>query len=240
MPDASRFEAKRRRQRRALSRKRKHPAATGTQGESTRTSRRLTNAHRAWLHRISCKLAERAGTIVIGTLNTRAMTWSARGTRETPGTNVSAKAGRIREILNTGWPAMEQMFSYRAVKMVRVPAAFASRSCSACDVIDADSRRSQASFKCEVRGHAQNADLNAARRLDAGVGDWRVCTAKSNAIGYSDDRETDSEGPRHSHGQVPLITHLAKRVSRDRRYRNRHGHGQVRIRRYSVAASLAC
>ena len=93
------------------------------------------------------------------------MTRSARGTRDEPGRNVGAKAGLNRVILNTGWSAMEQMLSCKAVELVRVPAAFTSQTCSACGVIDADSRCSQESFKCVACGQAQNADLNAARNI---------------------------------------------------------------------------
>ena len=132
-----------------------------------RAERRLANARKAWLHRTSRKLADRAGTVVIEKLDTRAMIRSAKGTRGAPGTNVRAKAGLNREILHTGWGAMERMLEYKAPELIRIPAAYTSQTCSACGVVDANSRRSQADFTCVACGHAQNADLNAARNIPA-------------------------------------------------------------------------
>ena len=131
----------------------------------TRVARRLANARKAWLHRTSRKLADKAGTVVIEKLDTATMTRSAKGTKDAPGSNVRAKAGLNREILHTGWGAMERMLEYKALELIRVPAAYTSQTCSACGVIDADSRRTQASFKCVACGHPQNADLNAARNI---------------------------------------------------------------------------
>ena len=51
-----------------------------------------------------------------------------------------------------------------------------SQTCAACGEIHATSRQSQANFHCVACGHADHADLNAARR--SGVGDWRCCTAR--------------------------------------------------------------
>ena len=95
------------------------------------------------------------------------MTKSATGTTDRPGTNVRQKAGLNRVILHTGWAALGQMLNYKAAEVIEVSAAYTSQTCSACGVIDADSRRSQSEFKCVACGHAQNADLNAARNIRA-------------------------------------------------------------------------
>ena len=166
MPDLQRLNARLRRHQRALARKQNGSnRRKAARRKVTRAARRLANARKAWQHRVTRKLSDKAGTVVIEKLNTRGMTRSAQGTAEAPGTNVRAKAGLNREILNTGWAAMEQMLSYKAVELVRVPAAYTSQTCSACGVVDADSRRTQASFKCVACGYAQNADLNAARNI---------------------------------------------------------------------------
>ena len=116
MPDLRQLETKLKRHRRALSRKRKgSKRRKDARRNVTRAARRLANARKAWLHRTSRKLAERAGTVVIEKRNTRGMTRSARGTRDEPGRNVGAKAGLNRGIRNTGWSAMEQMLSCKAV-----------------------------------------------------------------------------------------------------------------------------
>ena len=166
MPGLERLNARLRRHKRALSRKKKGSnRRKQAVRKVARAERRLANARKAWLHRTSRKLADRAGTVVIEKLDTRAMTRSAKGTRDAPGTNVRAKAGLNREILHTGWGAMERMLEYKALELIRIPAAYTSQTCSACGVVDADSRRSQADFTCVACGHAQNADLNAARNI---------------------------------------------------------------------------
>ena len=136
MPDVSRLEAKLRRHNRALSRKREGSRrCEAARRKATHSARRLANAPKAWHHRTSRNLAEKAGTVVIQKRNTQGMTRSAKGTRETPGKNVRAKGGLNRVILNTGWSAMQQMLAYRAVERIQVPAAYTSRTCSACGVV---------------------------------------------------------------------------------------------------------
>ena len=76
------------------------------------------------------------------------------------------------------------------------PAAYTSQTCSACGLVDADSRRSQESFKCVACGHAQNADLNAARNILASA---TGASARRGAFTLVTpmNREMDTEGLRH-------------------------------------------
>ena len=161
-----------------------------------RAHRRLANARRNWQHHISRRIAAKAQTVVIEKLNTRGMTKSAKGTTDRPGTNVRQKAGLNRVILHTGWAALGQMLNYKAAEVIEMSAAYTSQTCSACGVIDADLRRSQSEFKRVACGHAQNADLNAARNIRAsGTG----ATARRETFGLptSMTREMDTMGPRH-------------------------------------------
>ena len=90
MPDLQRLETKLERHRRAMSRKRRGSnRRKHARRKVTRAAQRLANARKAWLHRTSRKLAERAGTVVIETLNTRGMTRPARG----PGTRPVGTSG---------------------------------------------------------------------------------------------------------------------------------------------------
>ena len=68
-----------------------------------------------------------------------------------------------------GCPAMRQMPEYRADEMIQPPVAWTSQSCSACSVIDADSRCSEARCVCTACGHAQSGDRSAVRDLLASV-----------------------------------------------------------------------
>ena len=113
-----------------------------------RAARRLANARKAWQHRTRRRLAAEADTILIGKAEHAGKTRSVMGTEEAPGTSLRAKAGLNREILITGRATMEEMLSYRVPEPVKEPAAYTSRTCSAYGPVDADSRSSQASFKC--------------------------------------------------------------------------------------------
>lgn len=53
----------------------------------------------------------------------------------------------------------------RGGKLVEVPAAYTSQTCSCCGTIDKESRKDQATFKCGHCGHAENADVNAAKNI---------------------------------------------------------------------------
>ena len=121
------------------------------------------------LHTTSKVYAKNHGTIFVEALNVKGMTRSAKGTVEEPGVNVAAKAGLNRAILDAGWGRFVEMLRYKAVpegaRVVEVPPAYSSQTCSACGVVDAASRRSQSEFRCTHCGYVDNADVNAAKVL---------------------------------------------------------------------------
>ncbi len=121
------------------------------------------------LHVESRRYAKNHGAVIVEKLVVQHMTRSAKGTPEEPGTNVAQKAGLNRAILDSGWGAFLTMLRYKVVpeggRVVEVPARFSSQTCAACGVVDADSRRSQAVFRCTDCGYTDNADINAARVL---------------------------------------------------------------------------
>ena len=97
-------------------------------------------------------------------LETKGMTGSAKGTRQSPGSNVRQKAGLNREILATGWGRLSQMLAYKAPRILEVNPAFTSQTCPECDAVDAASREGR-KFQCVACGHADHADVNAARNI---------------------------------------------------------------------------
>ncbi|MFF5204660.1 RNA-guided endonuclease InsQ/TnpB family protein [Streptosporangium sp. NPDC000396] len=115
------------------------------------------------------RLTRDHGLVVVEDLQVRTMTASARGTVEVPGTNVRAKAGLNRAILAKGWGGLtvglEHKARYNGSRIVRVPAAYTSQRCSACGLVDAKSRESQAVFACTSCAYAGNADVNAAKNI---------------------------------------------------------------------------
>ncbi len=162
-PDPGRLEAKIRRQQRRLARQRRgSKRRERTRTRRARAQRRLAMQRRNWQHHVSRGLA--GGTVVVEALQTRAMTASAKGTVGAPGRNVRQKAGLNRVILATGWSGLRAMLAYKAPRLVAVDPRYTSQTCAACGEIHAASRQSQANFHCVACGHADHADLNAARR----------------------------------------------------------------------------
>ncbi|WP_408612251.1 RNA-guided endonuclease InsQ/TnpB family protein [Glycomyces dulcitolivorans] len=105
-------------------------------------------------------------------LNTKAMTASAVGTVEQPGTGVARRRGLNRSILNKGWfgleTALRSKARYTGTQVILVVAADTSRTCSApdCGKVDTASRKSQARFVCTACGFSEHADVNSARNIE--------------------------------------------------------------------------
>lgn len=138
---------------------------------------RIAAQRNDWLHKLSTELAEAHPVIAIEDLKVAAMTASAAGTTEKPGKHVRQKAGLNRAILDQGWAAFRRMLEYKCAArggtVVPVPAAYTSQTCSQCGHVSADNRPAQARFACVACGHADNADLNAAKNiLAAGLAVW--------------------------------------------------------------------
>jgi len=53
-------------------------------------------------------------------------------------------------------------------RVEKIKPTFTSQRCSACGHLAADSRKSQALFRCAACGYIGNADVNAARNIAAG------------------------------------------------------------------------
>ena len=137
---------------------------------------RETDRRRDWVEKTTTNLARRFDTIRVEDLHVRAMTRSARGTPECPGTNVAQKRGLNREIHRQGWGLLVARLKHKAlVRLEFVPPAYTSQRCSACGHVAPENRKSQAVFQCGAcRAGPCNADVNAARNIAAG----RAVTAR--------------------------------------------------------------
>ena len=115
------------------------------------------------------QLAAVNAVVVLEDLKTKQMTKSAKGTIESPGRNVHAKAGLNRAILSKGWHQFELALTsaarYTGTTVVKVPAAYTSQRCSACGHVDPKSRESQAVFRCTTCTYHEHADVNAANNI---------------------------------------------------------------------------
>lgn len=127
------------------------------------------HARKDYLHKRSTEIAKSHGVVKIEDLRIKNMSASAKGTVENPGTNVAAKSGLNRSILDQGWGMFATMLGYklseRGGELLKVAAAYTSQTCAECGVVDAGSRIDQATFRCDHCGHTDNADVNAARNM---------------------------------------------------------------------------
>jgi putative transposase len=156
-------------QRRIASKKRHSRNQARARARLVVLQRKSRRQREAVLHRESKKYANNHGTIIVEQLNIKSMTASAKGTTEEPGTNVAAKAGLNRSILNCGWGKFVEMLQYKALPhggtVIQVSAAYSSQECAACHHVDAASRKSQSLFECVSCKHRDHADTNAAKVL---------------------------------------------------------------------------
>jgi transposase len=130
---------------------------------------RETDRRKDWCEKLSTRLARECDMVRVENLAIKNMARSAKGTSESPGRNVAAKAGLNQRILGSGWGLLVRRLEDKAPGRVqRVDPAFTSQRCSACGLVDRESRESQAVFRCTACGHALNADVNAARNIAAG------------------------------------------------------------------------
>jgi putative transposase len=143
---------------------------------SARLRARETDRRRDWVEKTTTDLARRFDTIRVEDLKVRAMTRSARGTRECPGTLVAQKRGLNREISRQGWGLLVARLQHKAPgRLEFVPAAYTSQRCSHCGHVAPENRKSQADFQCVACAAGPcNADVNAARNIAAG----RAVTAR--------------------------------------------------------------
>ena len=118
-----------------------------------------------------------------------AMTASAAGTVESPGTNVAAKSALNRSILEQNLGRIRAQSTYKAESaggsVVTVDPVFTSQTCSACGVIESSARRGKA-YHCAECGVEADADVNAAVNVGlrgcelAGVG--KACLLRAGAL----------------------------------------------------------
>jgi len=115
---------------------------------------RLVRRQREYhLHVQSARLAKSHGVVVLEKLNVAGM----------------MRGNCARGIADAGWSAFSRMLEYKQAwsggSVEFVNAAYSSQTCSECGCVDRKSRRSQSEFVCTACGHAENADVNAAKVL---------------------------------------------------------------------------
>lgn len=149
---------------------------------------KAANRRNDYLHKLSDTISKNHALVVVEDLQVQQMSKSARGTVEKPGRNVRQKAGLNKSIRDQGWGEFVRQLGYkcewRGGRLVKVNPAYTSQTCSACGYCESANRPSQAVFHCVSCGHAENADVNAAKNILAVGQTVNACGAVEMAGGH--------------------------------------------------------
>lgn len=138
-----------------------------------RLKAREKDRRKDWVEQTSTRLVRDYDHISIEDLRVKNMLRSASGSVENPGANVAQKRGLNRSIQNAAWSMLRTRIEQKAsaatspVLVVAVNPAYTSQRCAACGHTEGANRESQAVFSCRSCGHKANADVNAARNINA-------------------------------------------------------------------------
>jgi len=195
---ARKYEKKLAREQRALARKEKY--SNNWRKQKARIGRlhmKIARIRNDFLHKTSTTISKTHALVVLEDLSVKSMSRSARGTVNAPGRNVRAKAGLNKSILDQGWAEFRRQLEYkqawRGGMVIAVDPRNTSRTCPICGHVSAENRKTQAVFRCVLCGHAEDADVNAARNiLAAGLRRDRLGDTKS-AVGLPAQEPTVSE-----------------------------------------------
>ena len=154
----------------SLSRKTKHSRNwRKAKARVQRVHARIANARRDYLHKCSTIVSQNHATVCIEDLRVCNMVASAKGTVEKPGTNVRAKSGLNRAILDQGWSQFRRQLEYKQAwsggRLIAVPPHNTSRTCPRCGLAAPANRPCQARFACVRCGFEGHADLVAATNI---------------------------------------------------------------------------
>lgn len=126
---------------------------------------KIANVRRDFLHKTSTRLSKNHAVIVMEDLKVANMSKSACGDIENPGTNVKAKSGLNKSILDQGWHEFKRQLQYKQQwsggDVILVSPKHTSQTCpnSNCNHKSKQNRKSQSEFACEKCGYKNNADI---------------------------------------------------------------------------------
>jgi putative transposase len=124
---------------------------------------RIANVRNDFLHKLSTDISKKHAIVCVEQLQVGNMSRSAAGTQEIPGTNVRAKSGLNKSILDQGWFEFRRQLEYKLTWsggwLVAVPPHNTSRTCPVCCHVASDNRKTQSEFCCVECGFAENADV---------------------------------------------------------------------------------
>jgi putative transposase len=127
---------------------------------------KIANTRKDFIHKCTNNISKNHAIVVLEDLRIRNMTRSATGTLEKPGSNVQAKKGLNRSILDQGWAELGRQLEYKqhqaGGEVLYVDARYTSQTCPNCLHVSADNRKSRNAFVCVECNHNGPADVVAA------------------------------------------------------------------------------
>jgi putative transposase len=132
---------------------------------------KISNIRKDSIHKLSTWLSKSHAKIRVENLDIAQMTKSAKGTEDAPGKGVKRKAWLNRQILDQAWGEFFRQLEYKLEwlggVLEKVDPRYTSQACSQCGHIAKKNRKSQSEFKCIACGYEADADINAARNINA-------------------------------------------------------------------------
>ena len=136
------------------------------QAHIRRIHTKIAHCRHDFLHKLATEISKNHAVVVVEDLQIGNMSQSAKGTVEEPGTNVAAKSGLNKAILDQGWGMFRRMLEYkqqwRGGKVIAVNPRYTSQRCPQCGHVSKQNRPHQALFSCVQCGYTYHADVVAA------------------------------------------------------------------------------
>jgi putative transposase len=139
-----------------------------------RTHEQVRRERKGWHHKVSTYTVRTFDNIAVEDLNLAGMMRAPKAKPNEDGTGYlpngkAAKSGLNKSLADAAignlYVMMESKAKSSGKTFVKVSPRYTSQTCSQCGTIDSDSRKSQSKFICTHCGHAENADVNAAKNI---------------------------------------------------------------------------
>jgi transposase, IS605 OrfB family, central region len=132
-----------------------------------RVSGSIANVRKDWQQKLTTSIVRENQTIALESLYVRGMTASAKGSIDKPGSNVKAKSGLNRSVLNAGFGEIARQLEYKAAwsgrSLVKIDRWYpSSKRCSCCGYVLKKLSLSTRHWLCPDCGQSHDRDENAA------------------------------------------------------------------------------
>ena len=123
---------------------------------------RIANIRKDATHKATTTVSKNHAVLVLGDLNIKEISASAKGTTGSPGKNVAQKSGLNRAILRQGWYEYARQLEYKSLwlggRVEYQNEAYTSQECPRCSYTSKENRKTQARFACVNCGFHTSAD----------------------------------------------------------------------------------